>query len=132
MLMRTWSRIMRIVIEKVKKVVEVKIKIKIEMMIINYLSSFYLSRYRGNNGNGKGGFDSLNNNEQVFIGSPTLQKYQVSYDMLRYDTICHIMLCYIMFYHFMLCYVISCYVISCYVTLCSIILCYVMSYHVIL
>ena len=45
------------------------------------IASIYIHRYRGNNGDGKGGFDSLNNNEQVFIAKPTLQKYQVRHIM---------------------------------------------------
>ena len=48
-------------------------------IISHFIVSIYKYRYRGNNGNGKGGFDSLNNNEQVFIANPTLQKYQVWY-----------------------------------------------------
>ena len=52
-------------------------------IISHFIVSIYKYRYRGNNGNGKGGFDSLNNNEQVFIANPTLQKYQVCPSVLK-------------------------------------------------
>ena len=38
-------------------------------------------RYRGNGGDGIGGFDRLNNNEQVYLAAPKVQRYQVSIKM---------------------------------------------------
>ena len=39
--------------------------------------------YRGNGGNGKGGFDSLNNNEQVYVATPVVGRYQVRYMLVH-------------------------------------------------